>query len=84
MVDLLLGQHLAHIGLASRIADHGRAAADQCNRMVAGLLQAGHNNQLQEMADVQRISRCVKTNIECSLMVIQQIADFFFVCALGD
>ena len=35
VVDVLLGQHLAHIGTAGRVTDHRRAAADQGDGRVA-------------------------------------------------
>ena len=84
VVNFFLGQHLTHIGLAGGITNHGGTAADQRNRAMAGLLQASHNNQLQEMADMQGICCGIKANIERGLMVIQQVTYLFFVGALGN
>ena len=42
VVDVLLGEHFTHIGTAGGVADHGGAAADQGNGLIAGHLQPLH------------------------------------------
>ncbi len=52
-VDLLVGQQLAALVLAGRIADLGRPAAHQHDRLVARLLQPAQHHDLDQAADVQ-------------------------------
>jgi len=73
--DVLFGQHLAHIGAAGGIADHGSASADQGDRLVACHLQALHQGQGHKMACGQAVGRAVKADIKSSLAVVDQIND---------
>ncbi len=52
-VDLRIGQQLAALVLAGRIADLGRAAAHQHDRLVTGLLQPAQHHDLDKAADVK-------------------------------
>ena len=79
VVNVLPGQHLAHIGAAGGIADHGGAAADKGDGAVARLLQALHQRQRHEMAGGQAVRRAVKANVEGGLAGIHHLADFFLV-----
>ena len=73
--DILFGQHLAHIGAAGGIADHGSASADQGDRLVACHLQALHQGQGHKMACGQAVGRAVKADIKSRLAVVDQIND---------
>ena len=84
VVDVLLGEHLAHIRAAGGVADHGGAAADQGDGLVARHLQALHQSQGHEMACRQGVRRAVKADIERGLAVVDHLADLFLVCDLGD
>ena len=75
MSDVFLGEHLAHVGTAGRITDHGSAAADQRNGLVACHLQALHQGQGHEMASGQAVGSAVKTDIEGCFAVVDQIDD---------
>ena len=59
-LDRLDRQQLAALVLARRIADHGRAAAHQRDRLAAGLLQPVQHHDLHQRADVQRGRRASK------------------------
>ena len=84
VVDGLLGHHGAHIGPAGGVANHGRAAADQGNGLVARHLQPLHQAQGHEVANVQRVCRGVKANVEGGLAVVYHLPDLFLVGHLGD
>ena len=62
-VDPLLGQQLAALVLARRVADLGRPAADQRDRPVAGALQVAQQHDADEIADVQAVGRAVEPDI---------------------
>src|SRR5436309_1148634 len=49
-LDLCRRQQLAHLGLAARIPDHGRPAADQGDRAVASALQVGQHHDADQIA----------------------------------
>ena len=84
VVDILLGQHFAHIGAAGRIADHGRAAADERDGLVARHLQTLHERQRHEMTGSQRICRAVEANVEFGLARVDHFADLRLVRDLLD
>ena len=84
VVDGLLGHHGAHIGPAGGVADHGRAAADQGNGLVARHLQPLHQAQGHEVANVQGVCRGVKANVEGGLAVVYHLPDLFLIGHLGD
>ena len=75
MGDIVLGQHLAHIGAAGGVADHGSAAANQGNRLVACHLQALHQGQGHKVACGQAVGSAVKADIKSSLAVVDQVND---------
>ena len=75
MSDIVLGQHFAHIGAAGGIADHGSAAANQGDGLVASQLQALHQGQRQKMAGSQAVGSAVKADIKSSLAVVDQVND---------
>ena len=62
-VDLLVGEQLARLVAARGIADLGRAAAHQRDRLVPGLLPPAQQHDLQQMADVQRVGRAVEADV---------------------
>ena len=84
VLDSLLGHHGAHVGAAGGVADHGGAAADQSNGLVAGHLQPFHQAQGHEVAHVEGIGSGVKANIEGGLAVVHQLPDLVLVGHLGD
>jgi len=84
MVDVLFGQHFAHIGTPGGVTDHGGAAADQGDGTVACLLQAFHQGQGHKVASGQAVGRAVKADVERSLAVVDYLFDFLFVRNLCD
>ena len=84
MVDILSREHSAHISSAGRVPDHGRAAADEGNRLIACQLQPLHKCQCHEMSGGQAVCRAVKAYIESCLTGIDHGFDFFLVGHLGD
>ena len=81
-VDLLRRQQLARLVAARRIADLGRAAAHQRDRLVAGLLPPAQQHDLQEMADMQRIGRAVEADVGRANAARQQLIEARRIAAL--
>ena len=77
--DVLLGEHLAHVGAAAGVANHGGAAADEGNGLVSGHLQALHQRQSHKMAGSQAVRRAVKANIKGSFAVVDEFLDLLLV-----
>ena len=75
--NVLLGEHLAHVGTAGGVADHGGAAANQGDGAVAGHLQPLHQGQGHKMAGGQAVSSAVKADVECCLAVVDEVNDLF-------
>ena len=73
--DVLLGQHLAHIGAAGGVADHGGAAADEGDGLVACHLQTLHQGQGHEVAGSQAVGGAVKADVEGGLAVVDDVDD---------
>ena len=84
VVDGLLGEHLAHVGLSGRVADHARAAAEQGDRHMPGLLHPGHHHDLDKVTHMQTVRCRVKADVESDLVVVQQIPDLFLAGRLRD
>ena len=84
VVDVLLRQHFAHVGAAGRVADHGRAAADERDGLVARHLQALHKCQRHKMAGGQGICRAVEADIELGLARVDHFADLRLIRDLLD
>ena len=84
VVDVLLGEHFPHIGTAGGVADHGRAAADQGDGLVARHLQALHQGQRHEVSGGQAVGGAVKADVEGGLAVVDHFPDFFLVGHLSD
>ena len=84
VVDILLGEHLPHIGAAGGVTDHGGAAADEGDGLVARHLQALHQSQGHEMTRRQRIRRAVKADVEGGFAVVDHLTDLFLVGDLCD
>ena len=61
--DLGVGEKLARLVLAGRIADLGGAAADQHDRPVPGLLQFAQHHDAEQIADMQARRRAVEADI---------------------
>ncbi len=72
-VDLLGGEELARLVAARRIADLGRAAAHQGDRLVAGLLPPAQQHDLQQVPDMQRIGGAVEADIGRANSTRQQL-----------
>ena len=81
---LLLGEHLAHVGAAGGVADHRRAAAEQSYRTVARELEAAHQVERHEVADVQAVRRRIEAYIERCLPGVDEVADLLLVRELGN
>ena len=84
VVDVGLGEHLAHIVATRGVSDHGRAAADQGDGLVARHLESFHQAQRHEVADVQAIRRAVKADVERRLAVVDEVANLLLVRHLRD
>ena len=84
VVDVLLGEHLPHIGTAGGVADHGRAAADQGDGLVARHLQTLHQGQRHEVAGGQAVGGAVKADVEGGLAVVDHFPNLFLVGDLGN
>jgi len=63
LVDLFVGQQLARFVLAGGIADLGRPAAHQHDRLVPGLLQPAQQHDLHETAHMQAVGRAIEADI---------------------
>ena len=70
--DLLGREQLTHLVLAGGIADLGRAAAHQNDRLVTGLLQPAKRHDLHQAADMQAWSRAIKADIGSNALLLQQ------------
>ena len=62
-VDLLVGEQLARLVPARRIADLGGAAAHQHDRAVARLLQPAQQHDLHQAADMQAVGRGIEADV---------------------
>ncbi len=62
-VDIFEAQELATLILARRIADHGRAAAHQRDRLAARLLKPMQHHDADQVADMQRGRGAVEPDI---------------------
>ena len=63
VVDLLIRQERARIVAKARIADAGRAAAHQGDRLVPGLLEPAQHHDLDEAADMKAFRRRIEADI---------------------
>ncbi len=84
VVDILLCEHLSHIGSAGGISDKRCSAAYERNRLVARELQTLHKRECHEMACGQAVCRAVKADIKRCLAVVDKLLDFRFIGYLGD
>ena len=82
--DIVLGQHLAHIGAAGGVADERRTVADEGDGLVPGHLQTLHQAQCHEVTDMQRVRRAVKANVERGFAVVDHVFDLFLIGHLRD
>ena len=64
MIDILGGEHLAHVALAARIADHAGAAAHQRDGAMARALHVRHGHNRDIMADVQAVGGGVEADVK--------------------
>ncbi len=76
------GHHGAHVGAAGRVANIAGAAAQQDNGAVAGHLQTLHEAERHEVTDVKGICGRVEADIETCTAIVNQLADFGFICDL--
>ena len=79
VVNILFGEHLAHIRAARGVADHGRAAADERDGLVARHLEAFHQRQRHKVTGRQAVGRAVKADIELGLARVDHFTDLFLV-----
>ena len=84
VLDGLLRHHLAHVGLAGRVADHCRTAADEDDGLVARHLEALHQAERHKVSHVQAVCGGVEADVEGCLAGIHQFFDFLFVGHLCD
>ena len=84
VLDHLRRHHLAHIRAAGGVADHAGAAADEDDGSVARHLQALHEAQRHEVADVEAVRRRVEADIEGRLALVDKLGDLLLACDLRD
>jgi len=84
VIDVFLSEHLTHIGTTGGVTDHGGAAADEGDRLVAGHLQALHKAKSHEVTYMQAVCGTVKTNVEGCVTGIDKIGNLFLVSYLGN
>ena len=82
--DRLVGQDLAHLGLARGVADARGAAADEGDGAVPRALQVGHGEQLQQVPHVQAGAGGIEADVEGDPLALHQLAQARLVGALGD
>ena len=84
MLNVLPGQHFAHIRSAGGVADHGGAAANKSNRLVTGHLQALHQGKRHEVPGGKAVGGTVKTDVKGCLAMIDHVADLILIGNLGN
>ena len=84
MVDCLFRHHLTHVTLSGRISDHGRSAAHQCDRNMAGSLHMHHRHDGKKMSGSQRICGRVKSDVEFYFFSAKKIPQLFRMGTLRD
>ena len=84
VVELFPGHHAAHVRFAGRIADSGRAAAEQHNGPVAAALHVRHGHERNIVANVQAVRSGVKADIESDTLLSQKLMKFLGVRRLLD
>ena len=68
---------------AGGVADHGGAAADQSDRLIARHLQTLHQGQRHEVTGSQAVGRAVKADVEGGFAVVDEVDDLL-IGDLGD
>ena len=84
MLDCLRCHHLTHICSSGWITDHSCSSTDQCDWFISCFLQTFHQTQCHEMSYVKAVCCRVKSDVECSLSIVDQVFDPVFVCYLCD
>jgi hypothetical protein len=84
MLDVFIGEHLAHVRTAGRVTNSARAAAYEADGTVAGTLHMSHCHKGNKMSCMEAVSGRVKTNIERHALLIEKFPQFCFIGALGD
>ena len=82
--DGRLLEHLAHLGLAAGVADHGRPAADDGDGPVAGPPEMDHGHDGDEAPGVEARGRAVEADVEGDGVRAEHLADGVLVRDLGD
>ncbi len=81
-IDLFVGQERSAFILVGRVADLGRAATHQDDRLVPAFLQVALHHDLDQMADVQARSCTIIAYIGSDNSLHQRCVQRFHVCAL--
>ena len=84
VIDGFHGHHLAHIGFAAGVANHGRCTAHQGDGLVARALHVRHGDDGDEVAEVQAGGGGVKAYVEGSGFALQLLVQIVFKGYLGD
>ncbi len=84
VLNILIGQHLTHIGTARGITYGAGTTTYQADRTMASPLHMGHDHQAQEMAYMKAVCRWIKAYIKGDLFIGQHVANFFLIGALGN
>ena len=82
VVDLRRREKLAGLVAAGGVADLGRAAAHQRDRLVTALLPPAQQHDLQQVADMQRVGGAVEADIGGAGAARQQLVEARGIAAL--
>ena len=84
ILNILIGEHFAHITAARRITYSTSTTTYKTHWPVTSLLKMRHNHKPQKMAYMKAVSCWIKTNIEGNLLIFKHCTNFIFVSTLGD
>ena len=84
VVDILAGEHLSHIAASAWVADHGRAAADKGDGLIARLLKSLHQGERHKMSGGEAVRSAVEAYIKGRLSGVDHRPDLLLVRDLSD
>ena len=64
-------KQIALVALAAGVADHAGGAADDRDRLVAGVLEAAQHQQRQQVADVQAVGRGIEAGVDGARLFVE-------------
>ena len=84
ILNILIGEHFAHITATRRITYSTSTAAYKTYWSVTGLLKVGHNHKSKKVTYMKAVSSWIKTNVEGNLLILKHCTNFIFISTLGD